>query len=629
MTSLRQNDIQVLDAITAVRTRPGMYVGSTSEESILTYVYNDNKIVQESIPQIPALSKIFSEIVDNCIDEAVRTDFQYGTRIKITFDPLSGEVTVEDNGRGLPIELDEASGKYTPEIIYTTLHAGSNFNDDDPDKKNVLGTNGVGSSLCNIFSTKFTVETANGKNFYKQTYENAISKISKPKIKECSDNFTLVRYTPDFDYFKISDEAKTNLGKLYYKRIKDLSFAYPEITFWYNKEKIVSSNLKSYLKQIHEVYECNEVDDGRIGLFYSDTDFQQLSFVNGGYTSRGGTHIDYAVNMIVDHVRIHLKKKFKIEVKPSDIRSKLFLLLAIRMKNPAFDSQTKERLISSNNFKDLINSMLSKKFLDSICRNEEIILPIVEAYKLKEQVKENVKLAQMSKTQKRIKVEKYLPAVKDKKILFLSEGDSANSSLCAALGRDFYSFFPLRGKPLNTLEVPINKIAENEEMKNITTILNLNLSKDVQTELTHDYVCFATDADADGKSIRSLLLCFFYRFTPSLLKSGKIKYLRTPVITLKKNGKLVKYFFSINEYAEFAANNDIKQYTQKYFKGLGSWSSGELESIIEQDGIDNLIQSFDMQDAEDEEAVKNWMSKERVESRKINLRGRQFDINTL
>jgi len=619
--SLRKNDIKVLDELSHVLLRPGIYIGSVTEEIYETYIYENEKISLKPVSQIPGLIKIIDEVISNSVDEAIRTNFKYATKIKVGYE--NGIISVEDNGRGLPIE--QVEGKWTPEIIFTQLRAGSNF--DDETKGNVAGQNGVGASLTSIFSKFFTVETANGHKHYKQTLENSNQKINKPKLKDSTDNFTAIEFEPNYDYFKISEEAMKILPRLIEKRVKDLAFAYPEITFYFQKEKINTSSIKKFLSSIHEIFEYSETNDARLGLFYSETDFQQISLVNGCYTSRGGTHIDYVSNAIVDHLRTYLKKKFKLEVKPSDIKSKLFLLLSLRMKAPAFDSQTKERLITtpSNGFKTTLDSLLTKKFLDSICKNEEIILPIVEAYKLKQQVKENVELKKLNQGKKKVRIDKYYPAVKEQKYILLAEGDSAVNSIMSVVGRDYCSFFPLKGKPLNTLEVDINKIKSNEEIKNIINILNLRLDKDDQSELTHEKIVFATDADSDGLSIRGLLLCLFERFAPSLLKSNRIAFLKTPMIVAKKKDKVVKSFYSFEEYHSFVKNT-TETYEYDYKKGLGSWKKEELKEIFEKEGLAKFIIDFETESSYSD-YIKNWMSSKTVDYRKDKVRSVQFDIS--
>jgi DNA topoisomerase-2 len=230
MKPLREDDIQVLSDIEHVLKRPGMYCGNVNEEIYPTYIYENNKIVLKDIPQIPALLKLFDEIVSNSIDEAIRTSFKYATKIKVTFDNKIGTVTVEDNGRGLPIEYNEALKKWTPEIIFTHLKAGSNF--DDTNKEMLVGQYGVGGSLVPIFSRNFSIDTANGQKKYKQTFENHLAIKHNPVITKSKDNYTSISYDPNYDYFKVSDEVIKYLPILYEKRIRDLAFCYPEITFF-------------------------------------------------------------------------------------------------------------------------------------------------------------------------------------------------------------------------------------------------------------------------------------------------------------------------------------------------------------------------------------------------------------
>jgi DNA gyrase/topoisomerase IV subunit B len=619
MSALRKNDIQVLTDVEHVLTRPGMYCGSPIEEPQNTYLYEDNKIIKKEIPIIPGLCKIIDEVIDNSVDEAIRTKFEFATKIEVSFD--GNEIIVRDNGRGLPIVQDKETKKWIPEIIFTQLRAGSNFDDTN---RATIGMNGVGSSLTAIFSKVFNIDTANGAKRYTQTIENSLAIKSKPKISESPKNYTEISFTPNYDFFNTSELAKSYLSKIIYRRLKNLAFCYPEITFYYNKEKISATKLKQYLESIHSVYEMSETVDSRLGIFYSEDDFSQMSFVNGAYTSRGGSHVDFVTNRIVQYIVEYIKKKHKFDVKTADVKSKLFLILSIRMNAPKFDSQTKERLISSNNeIKGILEELITEKFLKSLLKNEEIILPIIEAYKLQQQVKENVKLQQLNKV-KKIKVAKYHPAVKSPKYLFLTEGDSACGGLMAAFGREFYSYFPLKGKPLNSLEVSINKISENEELKNIIQILNLRLDKDIQNNISHENIVFAADQDLDGTSIKALMKCFFFRFAPSLIKANRIKYLRTPLLVAKKNGKIVEIFFDLKSYRE----SNLKGVDFEYKKGLGSWKRDDLKDLIKKYGVDYFIQDFEYDDGTDE-ALKGWMSKDTVAYRKAKVRGKQFDISTI
>ena len=624
--ALRTDDIQEMDERQHVLHRPAIYVGSVTEEEIPTYVYEDGRLVNRAVTQIPALCKIVDEIIDNSVDEAIRTRFQYGTKIEVTF--KDGTITVEDNGRGLPIEKRE-DGKWTPEVIYTKLRAGSNFADDG---RATMGMNGVGSSLTNIFSSTFSVDTANGKQRYRQTFRNSMSVIDKPKVDATKSNYTQVTFRPNYDYFNATDKVMVTLPLLIEKRLRNLAFAFPEIQFKFNGQRIVGANLKQFLSNIHEVFEFNETDDARIGVFFSETDFQQISFVNGLETKRGGTHIENVSWRIIEYLREFLKKKHKIEVKPADIRSKLFIMLSLRITNAQFDGQTKERLMNPiSEFKDILDALVTEKFLKTITKNEEIIAPIVESYKLQQQVKENLELKKMSKTPKKVKVDKYFPATNDQRYLMLCEGDSAAGGLMAALGRNQFSYFALRGVPMNTHEAKVAKITDNEELKNVVQILNMDLTRDAQTDLSHDCVVFASDQDLDGIHIRGLLLGFFHRFSPSLIKTKRVCYLQTPVVIGRDSkGKLAKLFFSFAEYREYAQTEEAKKYRWDYKKGLGSYDveSNELQEIIKIVGIENMLMPFEWSETVPE-TMELWLGSRRADDRKEQIRGREFHIDGL
>lgn len=621
--ALRKDDIVELSDWEHVLHRPAIYIGSVSEEDIPSFIYADGKIIHREVKQIPGLMKIIDEIIDNSVDEAIRTEFKFATKIDVEF--KDGTVSVHDNGRGLPIEQRE-DGKWTPEVIYTKLRAGSNFEDEG---RATMGMNGVGSSLTNIFSQRFEVLTANGHLSYSQVFENSMQKINRPKTARSHKNFTQVTFTPNYHYFKASEETIANIPVLIEKRLRNLAFAFPEIGFTFNGKRIAGTNLKQFLSQIHEVHEFSETKSARIGVFYSDSDFQHISFVNGLETKRGGTHIDNLTWKIVDHIREFIKKKHKLEVKPADVKSKLFLMFSMRITNAQFDGQTKERLMNPvNDYKQVIDDVLTTKFLNSICKNPEIIDPIVEAYKLQQQVKENLELKKMSKTAKKVKVDKYFPATEEQKYLMLCEGDSAAGGLMAALGREAMSYFALRGKPLNAHETKASRISDNEELKNIVQILNMDLTKDFQDSLSHDAVVFASDQDLDGIHIRGLLLAFFNRFTPSLIKQGRVCYLQTPVVIGRKRGKIVKWFFEFTEYRKFCQTAEAKELQWDYKKGLGSFdiASEEMQEVIKLVGFENMLRPF-IWSEDVPEKIDDWFSNRKADARKDHVRGRSFSID--
>jgi len=479
MTSLRKNDITSLTELEHVLRRPGIYVGSIKEETVQKYMYDGDKMVKKTIPFIPGLLKIIEEVIDNAIDESIKTDFKYANHISVTYD--KGTITVKDDGRGLPIEVDRKTRKNVVENIFCSLRTGSNFDDEKRSEYESKGMNGLGVSLTNIFSEFLEVHTANGARSYKQKFELGPVKRGNAKLGKSPKNFTSVMFRPNYAYFDPSEEFMEVLPDLIYRVLKNAAFCFPEITFKFNSKKVHGSNLRQFMNAIHEANEFTDNEKVRLGVFCSDDGFQHLSFVNGLDTVRAGTHVDYVTNMIVNKLREHIKKKFKLEVKPADIRNKLFIILSVRLPAPDFDGQTKERLITPNSqYSDRLADIFTDKFFRALIKNEEIIEPIVESYRLKKQVEENIKLKQISKqSTAKIRVEKYLPATKRHKYLVLTEGDSAKGGISGALGREEFSYFPLKGKPLNAFEAKTGVITKNEEFKNIVKITGMRLDKDV------------------------------------------------------------------------------------------------------------------------------------------------------
>jgi len=623
---LRKNDIKTLSEIEHILQRPGIYIGSVKEESLERFMYVNDKMVKNEIRFIPGLIKIIEEVIDNSIDEGIKTDFEYANHINVSI--KDGIITVKDNGRGLPIELD-VNGKYVTENIFTKLRTGSNFDDEKRAEVAAKGMNGVGVSLTRVFSEFMHVKTANGIKLYEQKFSLGANSIGVPKIKDSSKNFTEVKFKPNYAYFEASDEFIEILPNIIYRIIQNAAFCFPEIVFKFNNKKVLGSNLKQYLQKLSPVFEYAENEKVRLGIFCSDDGFQHLSFVNGLETSRAGTHVDFITNSVVNKLREFIKKKHKLTVKPADIRNKLFIVMSIRIPAPDFDSQTKERLITSNSlFSDSITDILTDKFFKRIIKNEDIIEPIVEAYRLKQQVEENLKLKKISKqTATKVRVAKYLPATKKREYLFLCEGDSAMGGLSASLGRENYSYFPLRGKPLNAYEAKLSNIAKNEEFKNVVKITGMRLDKDVQTNLRYQNIIMAMDQDYDGVHIKALLLAFFGRFSKSMIQTGKIHFLRTPLITLKKQKKIIGYFFDFQEYNKVKDDSKYKGAQITYYKGLGTWDSKDLKSLIEKDGIDHFIVTLAWDDDSDQ-AIKEWIGGN-ADLRKPHLKGKTFSFDAV
>ena len=221
--------------------------------------------------------------------------------------------------------------------------------------------------------------------------------------------------------------------------------------------------------------------------------------------------------------------------------------------------------------------------------------------------------------------------VEDDESFVLANGiishNSAVSGLIPILGRKDFGYFPLKGKPLNVIDGHVGKITTNEEIKNIITILGIDISKEV-TEMNYENILIASDQDLDGILIRGLLLTFFYKYTPLLLKAGKIKYLKTPMIVLKKKGKIEYWFFNFNEFNKWAEEHNAEEYDSHYYKGLGTWKKEDLQFIIQKVGMDKFVETFEL-DKLTKESITHWMGGEYSDKRKEFLRGKEFDLQKL
>ena len=559
-----------------VLARPGIYVGSINEELSEKFVYIDGKLSKKVIKLNPGLLKIVDEIIANSVDEAIKSNFTFGTKIDVIFE--NGNITVEDNGRGIEVVKDSALNKYLPEILFTNLKSGSNFDDDSGSES--AGVNGLGSVLTNIFSKEFCVETRDGKFIYNQKFENNCKKIHDPVLKKMARSGkkgTTVDFLPDYDFFKTTDECKEHLQLLVEKRVRDLAFCYPEIQFSFNSEAIKTKG-SVLLDDITDQNQFAESDKVRFGICKSSDDsFNSISFVNGCDTPTG-THVNYVVNKVATHLQEFIKKKHKIDVKTSDVKMHMFIMFSLRMPKPKFSSQTKEDLNSPNrDFRDRIDAVIDEKFLKKLTKNEEIIDSIKEIYTLRDKAGEALKLKKLQKTEKRLKIPKYMPAISKKKsnnILFIAEGDSAISSL-SSVREDNMAGFPIRGKFTNVYGSTPVKALENTELNMICQIIGLKIGKKADN-INFGQIAILSDQDHDGNAIAGLLLNFFYKWWPELIEGGKVVRVLSPLF-IARNGKQVKRFYDHDAYHNWEHDDSWKVF---YNKGLGSLGKEEYKYMV-------------------------------------------------
>lgn len=569
---IKGTDIETFEEdIDYILHRPQVWIGSCVETETEKYIYN-GKFHKRSIRTNPGLLKIIDEVITNSVDVAIKSNFKTSNKIKVFFD--GNKIIVEDNGTGIPVVLDEKTKKYAPELVFTNLKTGSNFDDDSESES--AGVNGVGVSLTNIFSKHFTIETNDGKHNYIQTYENHCRTIFPPKIKKTTKKGTIVSFLPDYDYFKCTKKFLKDLPILVEKRVKDLSFAYPEIKFYYNGKSV--KRTKDLMQDINENHVFIESEKVRLGITKSPNDsFEALGFVNG-CEANTGTHINYISNIINLHLKEYIKKKYKIDVKPFDIKKHLLILIALRMPKPIFSNQTKDELTSEVScFEDRIDEVLTQRFINKICANDDLIVSIIEIYKLREESKENAKIKSLQKN-KKIKCSKYIPAIsknKSKNILFIGEGDSALSSF-TEVREPHMAAIPIRGKFINVFGMHKIKVLEKEEARTLMQVIGLKFDEPANNINFGEGIAILSDQDHDGNAIAGLLLNFFMKFWPELIENGLVIRVLSPLFIVRSTTEVHK-FYNHQDYYDFEKSSTWRT---EYNKGLGGLQKEDYREVL-------------------------------------------------
>jgi DNA topoisomerase-2 len=621
---MKENTIIKLTDREHVLKRQSMYLGSIKPIKHEDIFLDGDKFVYKEYESVDGLLKIINEIIDNSVDEAIRTNFKFATSIRVTVE--DDKVTVWDNGRGIPIVKEATTGEYAPVLAFTHAKAGSNFSDEG---RTTAGMNGIGSFVCNCFSKDFKVQTADGKNELRLHCKNNMENISFDVKAKKGNGFTQVTFKPDLERFgmeKIDDVHRS----LIEQRLIHLAMCYPQVQFKYNKKVVKIKSTRAYLGAFSEDFVHIENDHFIIAIMPNEfDDFRQTSFVNGLNICNGGNHTDIIGWEIVSRLREKIVRKYKT-VKPGDIKNKIRMVTIFRgFNNVQFDSQTKERLTNSTaeirQFLDL-ESKDWDGLARRVIRQANIYEPIIETFKIKEELKQRQALKALNKgaKKKKIRCEKYHPPIRDSKYLALCEGDSACSSIMSIMGRHEIGYFSMRGVPLNAYEVKAQKLHGNKELASIIQILGLQLGAKDQEDMAFENIILAQDADADGFHINGLLIGFFQRYTPSLLKNNRIKRLKTPIVVLKKKGKIIKHFFDLGEFKTFEKDIGLKGYDCEYKKGLGSWKKEDLQALIQKHGFDYFIEDLLFDDTS-EEIIHNWMSSKTSDTRKEYIQAVPFN----
>jgi DNA topoisomerase-2 len=566
-----------LSDIEHVLLRPGMYVGSTKIRDDEVWLLSDEKsLVKRKVTYNPAFLKIFDEIVSNSVDEHRRNPKLNEIRVKI--DAEKGSISVWDNG-GIPVVIHADHGEWIPEMIFSNLKAGSNFNDDE--ERLVAGTNGVGSTLTNIFSTTFRIRTCDGSNAFEQVFSQNMRDRTEPKIVKWKENFTEIFFIPDVSRFDMTaiDEDHVQMMR---KRCLDLSACNPKLKIKFNNEIFKFTSFKEYCALFSDKVVYEEIDRWRIGFLPSNGSFEQVSFVNAVETRDGGTHVDYVTQQAVEWIRERVRKKHKVDLRPSEIRNHFFVLVQSDIVNPAFSSQTKEKLITEP--RDFGSKCeISDKMLKLIFESE-VVQRILDWAQQKALADERKQLRELNKNLAKGKVLKLIDAkaraMRHNCTLALFEGDSASSAFRKYRNPDSQGAFPLRGKFVNVAEVPSAKVIQNQEVKDLLTAIGLRMGEEPK-DLRYGKVLIYSDADPDGDSIAGLLINFFGRYWPEMFAQGRICRVMTPLVVAKKKDQKMWFYTSAEFDAWQSKQKDIDKWDIAYKKGLAALEDDEYREIIQ------------------------------------------------
>jgi DNA gyrase/topoisomerase IV subunit B len=584
--------------------RPNMYIGEIKRSLEEMWIMdNDSKMSKRMVEYSPGFLKIFDEVLTNALDHSTRDSSV--SMIKVEYSKETGEISVWNNGSGVPVVVHKEHNMYVPELIFGHLLAGSNY--DDSQQRIGAGVNGLGVKLCNIFSKRFVIETLDsnaGLKFIQEYSENMTQK-GKPKVtKNSGKSYTKITFLPDYSRFGMKG-LEDDTAVLINKRVYDcIACTDKSVSVFLNGEKLRGKGLLDYSNYFFEQERVKSYYDSfsqRVGknemiweyIIVPSDHFEQVSFVNGNSTYAGGKHVDHIVYQITSKLKTLLETKKKLkDVKPAIIKEKIFLFLRSTIVNPQFSSQTKEQLTTQ--VKDFgCKVEISEKFIEKLWKSP-IVEDIVEFCKMKE----TMDLAKSTDGKKKNKI--YVPKLEDalwagtakseQCTLILTEGLSAMTFALwgrSIVGPERFGVFPLKGKLLNVRDASVSQLMNNEEINNLKQIIGLKQGKEYKDtkDLRYGKVMCLTDADTDGSHIKGLLVNFFHANWPSLIKMNFIQTLRTPIVKAIRGQKVIE-FYTEQDYKHWQSTTNTNGYQIRYFKGLGTSKKEDAQETFRR--IDRL-----------------------------------------
>ena len=624
-----EDKYQELSEIQHILQRPGMWVGSTKSEEKDSFIYNvkTGKFEMRITNYIPAMLKVVDEVISNSCDEFRRKDNMGLTELRVVMNKDNGEIIVRDNG-GIPIVKHKEAGVYVPEFIFGRLRTSSNY--DDTEDRNVIGTNGVGSALANVFSSYFEIESADGKNEFHRSWSNNMEKLNNDlKVTKCGKktHYTQTRFTLDFSRFET--DLKTfddDFINIIHKRCIDAAAANPGLKVVFScggediewKFKKLDEYIDLYSNILNIADKIPFENDLCTALIFPDSSVD-VGFVNGAECSKG-THMKALRNEINQAVVDYISKKDKIkDLTARGVDNKYSVFININVSNPAYDSQTKDTLttpVEKFAKDEKIKWEVNDKFLTKITKSEIVAL-VRDWYKQKSAAEDEKALRKINReTNKGLKrPDKYITCssrVRASKQLFIFEGDSARSGFRGGRIPEFQAGYTMRGVPPNVYGATPLQIMKNEVYNDLVTILGLKWGKEFNiNDINFGKIVISTDADTDGDKICALLLCFFNNW-PELFEKNIICRNISPIIISRK-GKDCQNFYSLSEFKE--AEKKLKGYSHKYVKGLGGLSDKESKVMYQ----DPKFMYFKKDEAADS-MFRKWFNKGESDVRKDMLK---------
>jgi len=573
------DQIQILEGLEAVRKRPGMYIGSTSSKGLHHLVY---------------------EIVDNAIDEALAG---YCDTIEVTLN-RDNSVTVLDNGRGIPVGINQKAGIPAVEVVFTILHAGGKFGGGG--YKVSGGLHGVGASVVNALSQWLEVEIFIDGKIYKQRYERGNVMYPLKEIGTTDRKGTKVTFLPDPEIF---EETIFDFEVLK-QRLREMAFLTKNVKIILRDERPdepvekvfhYEGGIKEYVQYLNkhkdplypEIIYCEGQRDEiyvEVAMQHNSTYTEGIySFVNNITTPEGGTHLIGFKNALTKTFNDYARsQKYLKDNEPNlsgeDIREGLTAIISIKIPEPQFEGQTKQKLGNSE-ARGAVESVVSEQLTYFLELNPQVAKMIVEKAIIAQRAREAARKARDLTRRKTALDSMSLPgkladcSEKDpaKCEIYIVEGDSAGGSAKTARSRATQAILPLRGKILNVEKSRLDKILVNNEIKAMITAFGTGISDDFDiSKLRYHKIIIMTDADVDGAHISTLLLTFFYRFMPELIKQGYVYLAKPPLYKIERN-KMVRYAYSDEELNQILkeigrdGNNKIQRY-----KGLGEMDAEQL-----------------------------------------------------